>query len=188
MTKKKHAIVADIKNNRTKKIKHYRKQVEPRFIRWAKRRFKATDAEVKAAFHKAFEIFCRKITADQFRSATAQPETFLFGIGRNCMLKIKYPAKRKKEKPMLMVDSIADSTNSIDEKTEDDHTKKRLEYYLQKLTPHCASLIRAKKIEGQSIAQITKEKKYKNSNTAKVAISKCFNCLKKIAKESRRKG
>ncbi len=123
---------------------------------------------MQAAYHKAFEIFCRKIKAGKFRTETAAPETYLFEIGKFCMMKIKYPGKRKKEKPTFVrTKTIADSTNPIDEKTEEDHRKKLLELYLQKLTPHCAALIRARKLEGQSIAQITKEKNYQNANSPK---------------------
>ncbi len=187
--KKQQAIITYIKNSRQQKIKEYRHQQEPRFIRWAKRKFKASEAEAKAAYDKAFEIFCRKIKAGEFRSLTANPETFLFGIGKHCMMKIKYPPKRKKEKPKLIItETLADSANPVDEKIEEDHKKILLQHLLQKLTPHCASLIRAKKIERKSIAQIQKEKKYRNANTTKVAISKCYTCLKKIAKQSKKKG
>ena len=143
---------------------------------------------MQAAYHKAFKIFCRKIKEGKFRTQTATPETYLFEIGKFCLMKIKYPKKKKDKPTFVITETIADSTNPSEEKIEQDHSKKLVERLLQKLTPHCAKLIRARKIEEQSIEQITKENNYRNANATKSAISKCFKCLKNIAKESRKKG
>ncbi|MCC5944955.1 MAG: sigma-70 family RNA polymerase sigma factor [Bernardetiaceae bacterium] len=145
------------------------------FIRWANKKYNIEHEILIDVYQNAFIAMYEKIIDGQLDNLSCRLSTFLFGIGKNML----YKKWKKEEVKYRHEATVKEQQLFLKEDTQDeDERSEAIRQVLQDFKEPCRSILIRFYYEGQDIAQIAEEMRYKNKNVVK---SQKVRCLKKLS-------
>ncbi len=156
----------------------YRDNKKP-FISWAEKNCDFGKETLRDIYQSTVIIFYENIFYKKIEKLNSTPCTYLFGIGRNLILK-KYRQNKKVEDHKFR---LQEHWNFIQLQENDmENTYKLVKAVLETTNEPCKSIIELYYLKGMSIDGIAKQQGYKNANVVKTQKSRCMNAFKEAVK------
>ena len=135
------------------------------------------EEEALDVFQDALLIYFRQWKKGQLDNLQASVGTYLFGIGKNLLRKLKVKQKREiqLEENSFSPDEPVDVT--IYHKMEEDHNKQIIKAALQKLGEKCRALLKLVFYHNFTMESVKNRMGY---SSEEVARSRKFNCLNEL--------
>ena len=173
-----------VKSNDRKRLGEFYILNKDKFIGWARKRFDVDEDTIVDVYQDAMVTLYQNIMDKKVTEFSVAPAAYLFGIGKNIMLKRNLKSNRVK----LTDDISTEGTQALDyeiyDKIEDDHRSQLLKDALYKLKGNCREILRLFYYERNSIESIMLKMNYGSVQVVKTRKNQCMNKLKEIFAQS----
>ncbi|MGF1637221.1 MAG: sigma-70 family RNA polymerase sigma factor [Cyclobacteriaceae bacterium] len=176
---KESALFEGIQNGERKAIDYLYNAYRGEFISWAIKEHSISKETAIEIYQDCVVIFYEKITLGNLSSMRSTIKTYLFGIGKNLVLKHFKKDKMIVETKEEIFD--AEDTLYLNRFNEEYELKlQHVEESLKKLGEPCSSILQHYYYNNKSISAITELLQYNNDDTTKNMKYKCLQRLKKM--------
>lgn len=153
------------------------------FFYWAKPRYRCNEEDLADSFQEAVIIFYQNVQEGKLTDLRSSIKTYLFGIGKNLLLK-----RYEKNKRFLSTDAenapeIKEIDTSIEDNYDLTHRQKIIKTAFARLGENCRELLTYFYYRGFDNNEIAQRMDYKNTDTVKSRKRNCMVKLEKILKE-----
>ena len=156
----------------------YKDNKEP-FISWAEKNYHIDNETLQDIYQNTMVIFYENIFYNKIEKLNSTPSTYLFGIGKNLILK-KYRQNKKVEDHKFR---LQEHWNFIHLQESDlENTYEAVKEVLDATKEPCKTIIESYYLKGMSIDGIAKQQGYKNANVVKTQKSRCLKVFKEAVK------
>lgn len=142
------------------------------FLNWAKGKSQLPETDLLDVYQNAFVVMYEQLLKPEF-TLSSQLSTFLFGIGRNLLLKAHRTQLRNQDH------EAAIRTELLQQKEAEplNERAQRVRQVMQQVQEPCQSLLKLFYFEEKKLAEIATLMQYKNTNVVK---SQKVRCLRKL--------
>ncbi|MFW5761817.1 MAG: RNA polymerase sigma factor [Cyclobacteriaceae bacterium] len=164
-----------VKQGDEKLLRNLYQEYKPVFVKWLCWHFSCDEDDAKDAFQKSFAGFYFNILNDKINNTEIKLETYLLGIGKNVIRKMK----QQKPLSVALEDAIEEVKDDFDyfEKENQYHNQKAIDQILEKIGEPCKTILYQYYFLNFSMEAIAIRQGYKNETVAK---KKKFLCIQKI--------
>ncbi len=176
-------IIEAIRDNRAGIAKLlYLRYREP-FFAWARPRYRANHEDLADSFQEAIIVFYQNVQEGKITELRSSIKTYLFGVGKNLLLK-----RYDKNKRYLSTDAddapeIEGIDVSLEERYDLTHRQKTLQRAFALLGENCRELLTFFYYRNFDNEEIARRMDYKNTDTVKSRKRNCMVKLEKILEE-----
>jgi len=149
------------------------------FLAWGTKKYGFEKDDLMDIYHNAVLIFYENIFYNRLKSLESSVATYLFGTGKNLILK-HYRNDKKIEKHESRLQEHWSFVHMSDIDLE--KVYETVKDLLRKTSDPCRSIIRMFYLKGMSISDIATELDYKNPDVVKTQKSRCFKAFKEKVK------
>ena len=152
------------------------------FCHWARKRYNLDSDTILDLFQDSVIVFYNHIVKNNLEELKSSPQAYLYGIGKNLMLK-----KIEKNKRVEHVESVDEKfINELDlsvfAQMDSDDQRDKIKLAFQGLNEKCQEILKLFYFNQYSIEAIQYHMDYKSSNAVKSRKYQCLESLKKIYK------
>lgn len=147
------------------------------FLNWARRQFSCDDSDILDVYQDAMIIFYKNVAQGKITALQSSVKTYIFGIGRNLLLKNHAQRQRTQRLENIGEDLITGVDLNIFKKEESEHKKEMVRQLLSHLGEKCQRILILFYYHRYSIESIQKEMGY---NHVDVVRSRKLKCIKQL--------
>ena len=173
-------LIRKIKSDGSAGLSDVYKMYRSEFIGWLCKEFRCTSEEAKEVYQSSILILYKNVVDDKFQG-NSSVKTYLFGIGRNQLLRTR---KEEQKFSNAILDNVMDDVH--EEKESKELYEANLEAVhksLQSLGDPCKKLLELSYFHKKSMREISEHLGYKNEDTAKNLKYKCLQRLKNLVQQ-----
>jgi RNA polymerase sigma-70 factor (ECF subfamily) len=152
------------------------KEYKKEFLSWGKKNFIIQEDDLTDAFQDAIIVLHNNIKQERLKKLESSLKTYLFGIGKNILLK-----KMQRRKDHIIASAELKNNGTIDLSEElysGDEMTNKVSSLLEEMTEPCKSILKHFYFNNYSMDKIAVILDYKNADTVKSQKLRCIKYLK----------
>ncbi len=150
------------------------------FLNWARRQFDCDDSDIMDVYQDAMIVFYKNIVQGKITELQSSIKTYIFGIGRNLLLKNYAKRQRTQRVENIGEDLVTGADLSIFSKEDSDHKRALVKQLLGQLGEKCQRILILFYYHRYSMESIQKELGYNHVDVVRSRKLKCIKQLRKL--------
>lgn len=168
-------VVENIQRGDERFTKTLYQQHKLKFVGWFMKKYQLNEQEGLEVYHQCFLVFYYQVKDGRLTALRSTLDTYLFGIGKNLMLKEQ--ARKVSYSELAEVDmAMADKTSLENEDLM--HKKLQIRAILRNVSEPCKSILTLYYFREFSLESIAEQLGYKNSGSVKKKKSLCLKHIR----------